>query len=275
MGIKEIENTIQIVSKAEAEKLDINKNVSILSELSNDKYLIMYSGNINANIKKLYSLTSQQNDNTSPVSETNERISLNKNELRKSGLNKTRTIPSAVHIAAAIASYARMDINENKNIPGNPCIMSDTDSVVLTYPLPEHLVGNEIGQMKLEHEIKIGIFIKKKFYYLLNSKGQEIIKASGVKSHKLNYSLFEKLLKGETIIIEKEKFEVKWKELIINVVNTKIEIKGLSGKIKTIYNTPNVNFKFISFPIKYNRIIHPLYPDPLIKFESVSLLKTK
>jgi hypothetical protein len=73
--------------------------------------------------------------------------------LRDSGLNRNLNAPSAVHIAAAISSYARILINEYKNIPGNPCIMSDTDSVVLPKPLPDYLVGNEIGQMKLVHEI--------------------------------------------------------------------------------------------------------------------------
>jgi hypothetical protein len=48
---------------------------------------------------------------------------------------------SAVHIAAAISSYARIIINDFKNIPGNPCIMSDTDSVVLPYPLSEKIIN--------------------------------------------------------------------------------------------------------------------------------------
>jgi hypothetical protein len=51
--------------------------------------------------------------------------------LKESGLNKSRTVPSAVHTAAAITAYARMIINDYKNIPGNPCIMSDTESAVL------------------------------------------------------------------------------------------------------------------------------------------------
>jgi len=48
-------------------------------------------------------------------------------------------VPSAVHIASAIAAYSRISINEFKNIPGNPCIMSDTDSVVLPKKLNEQL----------------------------------------------------------------------------------------------------------------------------------------
>lgn len=81
-------------------------------------------------------------------------ILFNKSQLKLSGFNKTASVPAAVHIAAAISSYARMIINEYKNIPGNPCIMSDTDSAVLPYPLPDKLVSNDLGKMKLVNEIK-------------------------------------------------------------------------------------------------------------------------
>jgi len=98
--------------------------------------------------------------------------------------------------------------------------MSDTDSVVLTHPLPDNLVGGELGQMKLEHEIVEGIFIRKKFYYLKNKENQEIIKSSGVDSSNLNYSLFLKLLNGESIIIKRTSFNVEWKDLNIKVVSS-------------------------------------------------------
>lgn len=35
-------------------------------------------------------------------------------------------------------------------MPGNPCIMSDTDSAVLSNKLDASLVGPELGQIKLE-----------------------------------------------------------------------------------------------------------------------------
>lgn len=190
----------------------------------------------------------------------NKTIDYTKEQLRKSGLNKTVSVPSAVHIASAISSYARMIINDYKNITGNPCIMSDTDSAVLPKPLPRYLVGKEIGQMKLEHIIELGIFIRKKLYYIKNSNNLEIIKASGVNSSHLNYNLFLNLLKGETITIERTNFNVEWKEFNVNVVTSNIIIQGLTQEIKTIYNTQDVNFKYISFPKKYNIIIHPLHP---------------
>ena len=41
--------------------------------------------------------------------------------------------------------------------------MSDTDSSILPYPLPQHLIGVELGQMKLISTIKKGIFIRKNY----------------------------------------------------------------------------------------------------------------
>ena len=55
MGMKNIVNIMEIVNKKEAENLDKNTNVSIMSDLGNGKYLVKYSGQINDNLRKLYS----------------------------------------------------------------------------------------------------------------------------------------------------------------------------------------------------------------------------
>jgi hypothetical protein len=41
-----------------------------------------------------------------------------------------RGVPSAIQIAAAVAAYASASMFKFLNIPGNPLIYSDTDSVV-------------------------------------------------------------------------------------------------------------------------------------------------
>jgi len=149
--------------------------------------------------------------------------------------------------------------------------MSDTDSAVLTKPLPDYLVGKELGQMKLVHKIKQGIFLRKKFYYILDSDNKENIKSSGMDSSKLDYTSFIKLLNGQSIEIERTNFNVEWKTLNINVVSSNIIIQGLKGEIKTLYNTQDVNYKFISFPIKYSITIHPLYPYEIKDNEKIKL----
>jgi len=202
LGMKDIESTMKIVNKKEADILDKNSNIIILSELGKNKYLVRYKGQISDNIRELY-----LKDPLVKVNQNNNKVFTPK-EMRELGLIKKLSAPTAIHIAAAISSYARILINEYKNIPGNPCIMSDTDSAVLPYPLPVHLVGTRLGQMKLEQVIELGIFIKKKTYYIKNSNNKEVIKSSGVDSSHLNYELFLKLLKGETITIERTNFNV-------------------------------------------------------------------
>lgn len=49
--MKEIDETMKIVSKKEADILDKNTNVTIISELAENKILIKYSGLIDDNIK--------------------------------------------------------------------------------------------------------------------------------------------------------------------------------------------------------------------------------
>ena len=154
-GMKEIENTMKIVDRDEAEYLDRNTNVTVLSEINENKYFVRYKGKVSDSIRKYY-----KKDPFIPV--VGKMVHNTKDQLKKSGINKTQNIFSAIHIAAAITSYAKMIINDYKNIPGNPCVMSDTDSAVLPYPLPNNLVGKELGQMKLVSNIKHGIFIKKK-----------------------------------------------------------------------------------------------------------------
>jgi hypothetical protein len=36
---------------------------------------------------------------------------------------------------------------------------SDTDSIILDCPLPDHMVGNKLGQFKLEYKVSEGIFL--------------------------------------------------------------------------------------------------------------------
>ena len=57
-----------------------------------------------------------------------------------------------------------MHINQFKNLPGNPCFYSDTDSVVLQNPIDDSEIGKELGKMKLEHVINDGIFQAPKTY---------------------------------------------------------------------------------------------------------------
>lgn len=92
LGVKDIENTMKIVDSKEIEMLDKNTNVKIISELSNKKYLVNYSGQISDNIRKTYSKNSLNLKSGLTL--------YDKQELIKSGLNKEKNIPSAAHVSS-------------------------------------------------------------------------------------------------------------------------------------------------------------------------------
>lgn len=216
-GMKDIYSKIKIVSNKNGEFLKKHYNYSFFGKLDEDHSIIKYSSRVNEKIRKLY-----KNDETN----------LNK-AYQNIGLSRNIGVVSSVQIAAAISAYARMSINKFKNLPNNPCIYSDTDSVILKYKLDEKYVGNELGQFKLEHEIKKGIFIRNKLYIIQNSEGNYIVKASGVDGNKLNWNSFVDLLNGKDILTDKTSFNIKWSQLNLDVVRQKIKLRGV-GKEEEI-----------------------------------------
>lgn len=67
--------------------------------------------------------------------------------------NKVRGTPSAVQISATIAAFAKLSINKFKNLNNNPCIYSDTDSVVLEKELP---LNSLLNNKNKDNGIKLG-----------------------------------------------------------------------------------------------------------------------
>ena len=57
---------------------------------------------------------------------------------------------------------------------------SDTDSAVIDAQLHPDLVGTELGQFKLEHTIKRGVFIAPKVYGFIDIDNKTTIKIKGV-----------------------------------------------------------------------------------------------
>ena len=85
-----------------------------------------------------------------------------------------------IAIASAITAGARMWMSVLKNNPLFKLFYSDTDSVVVDRPLPSFMVGNGLGQFKLEHVIERAVFLAPKVYGLLTQEGNEIIKVKGL-----------------------------------------------------------------------------------------------
>ena len=107
-------------------------------------------------------------------------------------INTTKFVPSDnnedvfhgqdinIAIASAITAYGRIRMSYFKNNPNFKLYYSDTDSAVIDQPLPEYMVGNQLGQLKLEHTISKAVFLAPKVYGLIDTEGNEIIKAKGL-----------------------------------------------------------------------------------------------
>jgi DNA polymerase type B, organellar and viral len=203
-GMKDIENTLKIVSHKTAINITKNYNYSMLSNLSNGNKLIKYSNRISSDLRNAIK------ENTVTDIKDNK------------GLFKLRGVPSAIQIAVAISGYSKNLMHKYKNIPNNPCIYTDTDSVVLQYPLDPLEIGTEIGKMKLENKVKKGIFARKKLYCIINESNEEIVKSSGIDSKELNFEDIVKISKGIKITKLSTVFNVDWNELEVKVVDKEI-----------------------------------------------------
>lgn len=63
---------------------------------------------------------------------------------------------------------------------------SDTDSIIIDKPLPNHLVGSELGLFKLEHKIQKAVFLAQKVYSLVTSDNESIIRVKGFSQNTKN-----------------------------------------------------------------------------------------
>jgi len=74
---------------------------------------------------------------------------------------------------------------------------SDTDSLVVNGPLPPEVCDSaKLGQLKLEHTFKEGIFAAPKIYYLELEDGSTVTKCKGY-SGKLDKPQYIALLEGK------------------------------------------------------------------------------
>lgn len=144
-----------------------------------------------------------------------------------------------IAIASAITAYGRIHMSILKNNPLFKLYYSDTDSAVVDRPLPAYMVGNELGQFKLEHVIKKAVFLAPKVYGLVDHEGNEIIKAKGllkdtIKNIKVS-DLDLLLTKDSTRLFTQEKAYKHLFNSDISVLETAYKLKATSNKRQNIY----------------------------------------
>jgi hypothetical protein len=94
------------------------------------------------------------------------------------------SVKSSITIASAVTAYARVHMSQYKNNPDFELYYTDTDSIFIDRPLPDHMVGKELGKMKLEYVFTDCVFLGPKIYAGITEDGKYICKIKGFKDAK-------------------------------------------------------------------------------------------
>ncbi len=189
-------------------------------------------------------------------------------------INFELNVKSNVAIAAAVTSYARIDMIPHILDPNT--VYTDTDSIFTKTELSKELVGDDLGMMKDELKgltIQEAIFldIKKYGYYYYDKNGTKVEKSvvAGVERNSLSFDDIKNIFNGEIITRNiPSRFYKSFKDLNISVETTQISIQNLNNKplinkiyqpltINHIKSNPSINLKNIGRKIltNFKRII--------------------
>ena len=160
-----------------------------------------------------------------------------------------------IAVASAITAYARIFMSQFKNDPNFKLYYTDTDSIFVNKPLPDHLVGSALGQLKLEYTIKKAVFLAPKVYALISDDDKLIIKAKGLKHDAISdlklSDIESMLIKDSTREFSQEKWNKSILEGKIIINDILYTLKATSNKRLAIYeNNIFTNTK----PYHYNDI---------------------
>jgi hypothetical protein len=117
-----------------------------------------------------------------------------------------RNVKSHVGIAAAVTSYARIEMMELKMLLiklGIKLYYTDTDSFFVDKELPEYLIGKDLGQLKDELNggvIKKAYFLGIKKYGYIDENNAVHSVFSGIERNSLSWNEVGKIANGFTII---------------------------------------------------------------------------
>jgi len=188
-----------------------------------------------------------------------------KNLLSTKSLSYESTVKSNVAIAAAITSYARIHMIPYLLLG---VLYTDTYSIFTKYPLPDHLLGKELGMMKDELNgltIKQACFIdiKKYGYWFIDKDGNRIEKSviAGVKRDSISFDEITRIFNGEVITKDiPNRFNKSVKDLNIIIKDTTVSIDNNSYKTRkdNIYLPLYVNTIDNKMIVFINRFINKI-----------------
>lgn len=129
-----------------------------------------------------------------------------------------------VPLAAMISGQSHAFMSDFYDLDNNDCYYTDTDSLILKKPLPDNVVGSELGKFEFKGKVKKAYFISPKLYCLIMETGETIIKAKGIPKNMLTEEDFKLLLLGIEKEIPNEKF-------FSNLKKSTVYLKQLSTTI--------------------------------------------
>jgi DNA polymerase type B, organellar and viral len=141
-----------------------------------------------------------------------------------------------VAIASAITAEARIFMSQFKNDPTFKLYYSDTDSIVVNKPLPDHMVGNALGQLKLEYIIKKAVFLAPKVYAFITDQDQEIIKVKGLTKDVIDKLTFKDL---EALLIKDSSREFNQNKWFKSIIEGEISTHDMIYTLKSTANKRN------------------------------------
>jgi DNA polymerase type B, organellar and viral len=216
IGMKPIKNKVKIVNKEESDQIHLYHDVVDNISLNNNLEYIKYNIEINSLFYELNGLDKYE--------ELINKLDINKNEFETS-----------LPIAIAITAYARMYMNQF--IQKYNCYNTDTDSLFIDVPLSEELVGDKLGQFKLEMVASEAYFISPKLYYLENENENKIvIKARTLGGESLSKQDFIEMSYGLILKKTRPTFISSIKDLSVSLNNITIELNPIITKRYPIYS---------------------------------------
>jgi hypothetical protein len=154
---------------------------------------------------------------------------------------KTESRSCDIHpyLSSYVTSLARLHMwRKMKEVGFDRCYYMDTDSIITDAELK---TGTELGDLKLEHKVKEGIFLLPKVYALKTDKG-DVIKIKGLNNYNLTFSDFQRSLEnGDLSDLKAKSFRILgYKENLKRFGSLKINRQAITKTLKSEYNKRSV-----------------------------------
>jgi hypothetical protein len=176
-------------------------------------------------------------------------------DLEESDNNMNDIKNISVVVSSIISGSSRIYMTQFKTNKNIILYYSDTDSIDIDQELDPKFVGNELGQMKLEHIFDDVAFLSPKMYGGIN-KDYEYTKIKGLKNPIEFKQLKSLLIKNSKIEVNQEKWYSDISEGIFHVKDEIYTLMVTENKRKLLFDENNVFYDTIPFHLTDGQIVN-------------------